>query len=73
VLLNLLQQDSIALRVVFRAAVQVAQPVTPEQPDKAARYPFSVIEAPATAAAGAAAPQLGADDEEEKPGPARKR
>jgi HK97 family phage major capsid protein len=70
VLLNLLQQDSIALRVVFRAAVQVAQPVTPEEPDKAARYPFSVIEAPATAAASATAPQLAADDEE-KTTPAR--
>jgi HK97 family phage major capsid protein len=53
--LNLLQQDSIALRVVFRAALQVAQPVTPEVADKAARYPFAVIEGAQTAGAAAAA------------------
>lgn len=44
VLLNLFQQDSVALRVVFRVAMQIAQPVTPEQPTKANRYPFAVIQ-----------------------------
>jgi HK97 family phage major capsid protein len=75
VTLNLLQQDSIALRVVFRAALQVAQPVTPEVPDKAARYPFAVIEGAQTAAAAAAAKTDKADkaEEEEKASTARRR
>ena len=44
VLLNLFQQDSVALRVVFRVAMQIAQPVTPEVGVKASRYPFAVIQ-----------------------------
>jgi hypothetical protein len=49
VILNLLQQDSIVLRVVFRVAVQIAQPVTPEVGVKASRYPFAVIQGANTA------------------------
>ena len=44
VVLNLFQQDSVALRVVFRVAMQIAQPVTPEVGVKASRYPFAVIQ-----------------------------
>jgi hypothetical protein len=44
VVLNLFQQDSVALRVVFRVAMQIAQPVTPEVGTKASRYPFAVIQ-----------------------------
>jgi Phage capsid family len=61
VVLNLLQQDSIALRVVFRAAVQIANPVTPDQPDAAQRYPFAVLESPAV---GLAAADAGGDEPE---------
>lgn len=60
VLINLLQQDSVALRVVFRVAVQIAQPVTPEVGAKASRYPFAVIQGQQTFLAADEA----ADDEE---------
>jgi HK97 family phage major capsid protein len=71
VVLNLFQQDSVALRIVFRVAMQIAQPVTPEQPSKASRYPFAVIQG--TGAVGeleadeqrAAAEEETADEEEE--------
>lgn len=48
VVLNLAQQDCVALRVVFRAGFQVANPVNDVQPDKTKRYPAFVI-APASA------------------------
>lgn len=61
VTLNLLQQDSVALRVVFRAAVAVANPATTENPDKATRYPFAILSDPESgdgqAAVAEAAPE----------------
>ena len=65
VILNLLQQDSVALRVVFRVAMQISQPVTPEQPTKANRYPFAVIQG--TGATALDVGDAGEDAEEEKP------
>lgn len=49
VLLNLMQQDSKALRVVFRVGFQVANPLTRLNPTEAQRYPAGVL-TPATAA-----------------------
>lgn len=46
VVLNLLQQDSIALRVVFRAAIAIANPATVENPDPDTRFPFAVLQDP---------------------------
>jgi hypothetical protein len=69
VILNLLQQDSIALRVVFRAAVQVSNPITPDQPDAAQRYPFAIIQSPAAGALAAGAEE----GETEEKGEARAR
>lgn len=60
VVLNLFQQDSVALRVVFRVAMQIAQPVTPEVGTKANRYPFAVIQG-----TGAVAYDESDDDEAE--------
>jgi HK97 family phage major capsid protein len=40
---NLAQQDMVALRVVFRAGVQIANPVNSENTDEATRYPFAVL------------------------------
>ena len=78
VVLNLLQQDSIALRVVFRAALQIANPVTPDEPDKAARYPFAVIEGGAGGTQSAASSSKADkadddDDDDEKKSPAAAR
>lgn len=50
IMLNLFQQDSSALRVVFRVAYQVANPLTFEQPTEADRAPFGVMLSPETAA-----------------------
>ena len=44
IVLNLFQADSVALRVKFRVAMQISQPVTPEARVKANRYPFAVIQ-----------------------------
>lgn len=44
VVLNLMQQDSVALRVVMRVAWQVANPNNPIQTTEANRFPFAVLE-----------------------------
>lgn len=43
VILNLAQQDSVALRIVARLAFQVPNPINYDQPTEADRYPFAVI------------------------------
>jgi hypothetical protein len=44
VVLNLMQQDSVALRVVMRVAWQVANPNNPVNTNSATRFPFAVLE-----------------------------
>ena len=46
VVLNLAQQDSLALRVVARYGFQVANPIRHENDDEATRFPFAVITSP---------------------------
>jgi len=45
VVVNLMQQDAKAMRVVFRVGFQVANPITRLEADDEARYPAGVIEA----------------------------
>jgi HK97 family phage major capsid protein len=42
--LNLMQQDSVALRVTARYAFSVANPINRRNQNEATRYPFSVLE-----------------------------
>lgn len=44
ILLNLMQQDSVALRVTARFAYAVANPVTALQPTEASRFPFVTMD-----------------------------
>ncbi len=44
---NLPQQDMVALRLVFRAAYAVANPINYQQATEASRYPFAVLRSPA--------------------------
>jgi HK97 family phage major capsid protein len=77
IVLNLFQADSVALRVKFRVAMQIAQPVTPEVGVKASRYPFAVIQGTGAVAydedADADAETADADEEEAASGSRRKR
>lgn len=47
ILINLPQQDSVAMRVVFRVAWQLKNPINYDQPTEANRNPFGVMRAPA--------------------------
>lgn len=43
VILNLMQQDTSALRLTFRAGFQVSNPINYDQPDETQRFPFGVL------------------------------
>ena len=43
VILNLAQQDAVAMRAVMRVAFQVANPISLQAPTEATRFPFAVL------------------------------
>lgn len=45
IVLNLMQQDAVALRVTMRLGFVTANPVTPLNPNSTTRYPFGVVQA----------------------------
>lgn len=47
IIYNLPQQDMVALRLVFRAAYAVANPINYQEDTEADRYPFAVLRSPA--------------------------
>lgn len=47
IILNLAQQDSIALRITFRCAFQVKNTINYDNANSATRYPFSTLSSPA--------------------------
>lgn len=48
IIYNLPQQDMVALRLVFRAAYAVANPINNQQPTEGSRSPFAVLRSPAS-------------------------
>ena len=48
IIYNLPQQDMVALRLVFRAAYAVANPINYQEATEANRYPFAVLRSPAS-------------------------
>lgn len=48
IIFNLAQQDMVALRLVFRAAYAVSNPINYTEPTEANRYPFAVLRSPAS-------------------------
>jgi HK97 family phage major capsid protein len=48
VIFNLAQQDMVAMRLVFRAAWQVSNPINFQEDTEADRYPFAVLRSPAS-------------------------
>jgi HK97 family phage major capsid protein len=48
VVINLPQQDSVALRLVFRMGWEVSNPINYQEGTEANRYPFSVLRSPAS-------------------------
>lgn len=47
VIFNLSQQDMVALRLVFRVAWQISNPINRQQGTEASRYPMAVLRSPA--------------------------
>lgn len=48
IIFNLPQQDMVALRLVFRAAYAVSNPINYQQATEGSRYPFAVLRSPAS-------------------------
>jgi HK97 family phage major capsid protein len=48
IIFNLPQQDMVAMRLVFRAAWQVSNPINYQEDTEADRYPFAVLRSPAS-------------------------